>query len=143
MKKWIWVLIIPIIVVLCIPFIQMTEYPILQSENTNIQIDIVNISDYRIINTGSFDMIHVEKTIDASEHAEFLSSFRKLRCKKSLGPTQECLEGNAIRFLFSDGSFQLIGAETGFYCTASNDQSFITYYYDYNMFNEYIHKTLA
>lgn len=139
MKKW--ALLIFVIVLLAL-LLSLSEkpisYPLMQEKDAISQIDIIEIDDYRIISTGNFDMIRIKKNIDVAEHSAFISAFYNLRCNKSLGPSQECLEGKAIRFLFDDGAFQLVGAETSFYCSADNEWSYVAYYFDYEMFYQYL-----
>lgn len=113
-------------------------YPFSQKKDAIVQIDIVEIDDYRIINTGNFDMITICKSIDQSKQSSFVSKFEDLHCHKSRGPSQECLEGRAVRFTYNDGAFEIVGAETAFYCTANKDWSYPAYYYNYNDFNNFL-----
>ena len=139
MKKWVLLSVIILLLILMLFWSQRTTtYPLMQEKDAVAQIDIVNINNFKIINTGSFDQIVSVKRIDADEHLTFFSTFRDLPCYKSLGPSQECLEGKAIRFIFQDGAFELVGAETSFYCSADNERSYMAYYFDYELFNQYI-----
>ena len=140
MKKWIFIISLIIIIATALSLCNQktVQYPLMQKESAITQIDIVEISGYRTVSTGNFDSIRVIKNIDPSENSVFLTSFYNLPCKKSFGPSQECLEGLAVRFFFQDGAFQLVGAETSFYCSADNNWSYIAYYFDYDAFHQYL-----
>ena len=133
-KKWLLLILLVLVVLVGFPKKQIT-YPLSQSSDAIVTIEIVTIHDYRIINTGNFDMIEISTTIDSTEHAAFLTAFESLCCYDSYGPSQECLEGNAVRFTYRDGAFEIVGAETSFYCNAEYDWSYSPYYFDYDEFN--------
>ena len=84
------------------------------------------------------DMIGEERAKQFADD-DFLSGFYCLGCKDLFGPSQEVIEGNAIRFTYSDGSFELVTAESGFYYSADKEWSCPAYVFDYDEFHEFVY----
>lgn len=139
MKKWLsFFIIVLLLLLLMVCCNRRTVYPLSQDYKDIVRIEIVEIDNYRIVSKGYFDMIKSVVTLNAADYDSFLSEFHDVPCQKSLGPSQECIEGRAVRFTYSDGAFELISAESGFYCSANRDWSYPAYYFDYNQFNSFI-----
>ena len=140
MKKIRIILMIGIPIILLLVFCnRKVVYPLSQSENTIEKIEIVSIEDSRIVSSGSFDRIVTISAIDENQYDDFLSEFYCLGCKDLFGPSQEVIEGDAIRFTYSDGSFELVTAESGFYYSADKEWSCPAYVFNYDEFHEFVY----
>lgn len=139
MKKLAFVCAIALILSLLLVCCNMQpKYPLKQDVDRIATIEIVEIDNYKIIDTKSFHLITSCATIAPEDREAFLSDFYDLTCRESMRPPEEYVEGVAIRFTYQDGAFELVSATPGFYYSADQQSSYTAYYLDYDAFNEFI-----
>ena len=105
-----------------------------------------NIEAIELVNVEAFpnqfgekpEVISIIKQIPNTKHDSFLEQFINVPCFRYAGDRIEHIGGEAIRVVYTDGSFELIDVDTTYYEACDGSWNISSYHFDEDAFERFI-----
>ena len=143
MKKYIFIAMICLLLVLLVSCTVPYSFMHGEPDIDTIQIEIINLETEMGYNEGSHyneETISVIKIIETDKNKEFLSDFKKIKSyQPNFGSRIDCISGVAIRITYANGDIELI-TDYGTATVENGEISIQTTTFDADSFSELIDK---
>jgi len=113
----------------------------MQSFENITSIDILYIDGYS--NYRTYDHLEAVYTIPPERWGTFADSLNKITCKKQSYEPSYSLQGNVIRIIYKDGSYEVISQHTGAQFFVNDYQKYPHIRFDKEEFNEFINSVIS